>query len=197
MYGELVITEEIMAERFEGEHDLVTYAPYHVGDRVVRCGACRAVIKSEFISNGCPLCGCTPFLSAPVDPDRQSAITPSTRSPTTFLWLLFFSILAAYIPFAFPKASDFIYMAAFDIAPNTILICIGIISLIAAVVLYHNETCRRLWQWSNCGGLLVFVPFSAPYLVLAIIWLAMIAIGVAIFLGLTALWVGLISCLFD
>ena len=197
MYGELVITEEIMAERFEGERDLVTYAPYRVGDRVVRCGACRAVIKSEFISSGCPLCGRTPFPSAPVDPNRQSVITSSTRSLKTFFWLLFFSVLAAYIPFAFPKAADFIYMVAFDIAPNAILTCIGIISLIAALVLYYSETCRYLWKWSSCGSLFVFVPFSAPYLVLAIIWLAMIAIGVSIFLGLIALWVGLISSFFD
>lgn len=193
MYGELVITKEIMAARFEGERDLVTYAPYRVGDRVIRCGTCRAVIKSEFVSDGCPLCGRTPFLSAPVDSERRSTITSNIRSLTAFLWLLFLSILAAYIPFAFPEVAAFIYMAAFDIAPKTILICVGTISLITALVLYNNDNCRRLWQRSDCGCLLVFVPFSAPYLILAIIWLALIVIAVALFLGCIAL----ICSLFD
>lgn len=67
MNHELVITEGDLRTRFNNERDMVTLSPYRVGDRVVRCSSCRTIVKSEFVSGGCPICGHSPFLPAPVN----------------------------------------------------------------------------------------------------------------------------------
>ena len=42
MRNEMTITRADLENRFYGERDLVSCAPYQVGDRVVRCGSCHA-----------------------------------------------------------------------------------------------------------------------------------------------------------
>jgi len=194
MHGELIITKAYLESRFQGERDLITYSPYRVGDRVVRCGACRAVIKSEYISNNrCPLCGRTPFLPAPVNPIQQGTITSGNiRSLTTFLWLLIFSAIATYLPFAFPGVSGFLYEASFGMDLRPLLISIGAISLTAAIILYFNRNTRRLWQSSGWGALLVLGPVSAPYLVLAVLWVLVFTIALAVAIACLALVIGII-----
>ncbi len=199
MREEMIITEADLASRFQGERDLITYSPYRIGDRVVRCSGCRAVIKSEYVSNNrCPLCGRTPFLPAPVNPTQQGVISSGNiRSLTTFLWLLVLSIIAVYIPFVFPGAIGFLYEASFEIGLGPMLISIGIISLIAAIILYFNRRTRWLWQNSGWGGFLVFVPVSAPYSLLAALWLVVFALAIAAVIACIALVIGIIACFFE
>lgn len=199
MCEEMIITEADLASRFQGERDLITYSPYHVGDRVVRCSGCRAVIKSEYVSNNrCPLCGRTPFLPAPVTPTQQGVINSGNiRSLTTFLWLLILSVIAAYIPFAFPGATGFLCEASFEIGLGPTLISIGAISLIAAIILYFNRSTRRLWQNCGWGGFLVLVPVSAPYFVLTALWLVVLALAIAAVIACIALVIGIIACFFE
>lgn len=199
MRGEMIITEADLASRFQGERDLVTYSPYRVGDRVVRCSGCRAVIKSEYISNNhCPLCGRTPFLPAPVNTAQTNVITSGNiRTLTTFLWMLLLSVLAAFIPFAFPSATSFLYEASFGIGLGPLLISIGVISLVAATILYFNRSTRRLWQSSGWGGFLVLVPVSVPYLVLAALWLVVFVLAIVAVIACIALVIGIIACFFE
>lgn len=176
-----------MQTRFQGERDLITYAPYRVGDRVVRCGTCRAVIKTEFVSNSCPLCRHTPFLPSPVtSPQKSVIISENTRSLTTFLWLLLLSVLAAYIPLSFPGISDFLCEASFGIELEQVLLCVGLIGLATAIGLYCNSNCRRMWQTSSNGTLLVLVPASSPYLVLAAMWAIIVIACFGLIVGIVA-----------
>lgn len=209
MRGEMIITEEILRAKFAGERDLITYAPYRCGDRIVRCAACRAIIKTEFVSDRCPLCGSTPFRTAPVDYDarrtpasasRTALANPSgqrtarridtsaqrrnaeRRGLTLFFWLLLFSAFAAYIPFLFPDSVVFlreVAEVAFGIKVDILLIALGVISGLAATVLFFNRKTRKLWQRSKWGFLLVLVPMCAPYAVLAAILCvaALLALG--------------------
>lgn len=202
MQEELIITEADLASRFRGERDLITYAPYRVGDRVVRCGSCRAVIKSEFVTDRCPLCSSTPFRPAPVNfpasamassPARNVITAEPGRSLSTFLWLLLLSVAVAYIPFAFPEAADFLYNAAFGMAWGPMLISVGAISLLAAVILFFHEDTRSLWQNSDFGGWLLLGPIAAPYCVLAAVWAVVIAISLAIGLACIGLVIGIIA----
>lgn len=194
MRGELIITQADLESRFQGERDLITYSPYRVGDRVVRCSGCRAVIKSEYITNNCcPLCGCTPFLPAPVSPAQPGTITSGNiRSLTAFLWLLILSAAAAYLPFAFPGASTFLYEASFGMDLGLLLISVGAVSLTAALLLYFNEDARRLWQRSSRGALLVLGPVTAPYFVLAVLWVVALAIALAVAAACFGLIIGII-----
>ncbi len=189
MREEMIITEADLKSRFQGERDLVTYELYRVGDRVVRCGACRAVIKSEFVTdNRCPLCGSTPFLPSPVNisqPNINNRV--STNSLKAFLWFLLLSAVAAYLPFAFPEALDFLYEATLSVGLEATLIYIGVISFVTAIILYNNKTCRRLWQTSDAGGFLVLAPFSAPYLLLAGLWLIMFALALIVLVAIFAI----------
>lgn len=171
MREEMIITEADLASRFQGERDLITYSLYRVGDRVVRCSGCRAVIKSEYVSdNRCPLCGCTPFLPAPVNPTQQGVIhSGNIRSLTAFLWSLLISAIAAYIPFAFSGENDFLYKASFGMGLVPMLIFIGGTSLISAITLYFSRSMRSLWQKSEWGGFLALMPMSAPYFVLTVL----------------------------
>lgn len=195
MRGEMIITETDLVSRFRGERDLITYAPYQVGDRVVRCSHCKAVVKSEFVNHCCPLCSCTPFTPAPVDPAQQRIIPSHTvRSLTTFFWILLLSVVATYIPFAFPGAVVFLDEASLGIGLSTLLISIGVISLITATVLYFNKSTRRFWQDSGWGCFLALAPVSAPYLVLASLWAVAFALAIAAAIACIALIILIISC---
>jgi hypothetical protein len=196
MRNEMVITEADLNSRFQGERDLITYAPYRVGDRVVRCGACRAVIKSEFVTrNTCPLCGRTPFSPTPVVPPPEG--TGNTGRVAGFAWWLLLAVAAAYIPFAFPKAAAFLFEAAFGIGPAHTLLCVGVIALVAAAVVFFHKGCRRLWQTSRSGALLVFVPVTAPYCVLATVWIGIFTSAIAAALAVCALIIYFIARLLE
>ena len=85
MNHELVITEGDLRTRFNNERDMVTLSPYRVGDRVVRCSSCRTIVKSEFVFGGCPICGHSPFLPAPVNTRTVGTSAIETRSLTSLL----------------------------------------------------------------------------------------------------------------
>lgn len=197
MNHELVITDSDLRTRFNNERDMVTLSPYRVGNRVVRCSSCRTIVKSEFVSGGCPICGHSPFLPAPVNTRTNGSSAIETRSLTTFLWLLLLSAMAALIPFAFPAMSDFIYEATFGIGFYYSMICVGAVSLIAALITYNNQKGRRMWQNADGGGLLLFIPVGTPYLILGAIWIAIFVISIIIAIACIAFVIGIIICMFE
>lgn len=195
MRGELVITESILRDRFQGERDLVTYELYRVGDHIVRCGNCHAVVKTEFVVSGCPLCGSSPFNPSPVL--QAPAVVPvqsTWRSQTSFMWLLILSSMLALLPFAFPGAADFLYKATFEMDTGLGLLLIGCISFVAAMIVYYNQRSRAAWQRSEYGGFLLLVPVTAPYLALAVIWLILFVFSVLVII-ISLLLVGAILSL--
>ena len=158
MRYEMIITDRDLKTRFKGERDLVTYAPYHIGDRVVRCRNSLSVIKTEFIDAQCPLCGHAPFTPAPIQTEqfviRQSksggmALTPAMspvrgtvrhngnaehreqRSLPCFLLLLILSAVVALVPFA---VAFFIPEAGEFIYEATCEIGLGYAAAIAGVI---------------------------------------------------------------
>lgn len=173
MIHELVITDQDLKTRFHNERDLVTLSPYRAGDRVVRCLSCRSIVKSEFVTGRCPICGHSPFLPAPVN-------VIETRSLTSFLWLLLLSGAAALIPFAFPGMADFICEAAFGTGFYCSMIYVGTAGFIAVLVTYYNQKFRRMWQLESRGGLLILIPAGAPYLILGAVWATIFIISMII-----------------
>lgn len=195
MNHELVITENELRTRFHNERDMVTLSPYRVGDRVVRCSSCRTIVKSEFISGGCPICGHSPFLPASVDTRSVVTTGDGSRSLTAFLWLLLLSATAALLPYAFPDMTEFIYEATFEIGFYNSMVCVIVVSVIAAVITYNNRKGRRMWLDSDGGALLLLIPVGAPYLVLAVIWAVVFIISIIIAIACIAFVIGIIVCM--
>lgn len=158
MNHKMVISESDLITRFNNERDVVTLSPYHV----VRCSSCRTIVKSEFVSDRCPVCGHSPFLPAPINASRNRSPVIETRSLITFLWLLLLSAAAALIPFAFPDTTEFIYKATFEVGFYYSIICVGAVSAIAALIIYNNRKGRKMWQNANGGGFLLLIPAGAP-----------------------------------
>lgn len=189
MNNEMIITEHEMRSRFQGERDLVTYAPYHIGDRVVRCGQCHSVVKSEYAHNGCPLCGHTPFLPVPVIQGRETSATVTVsihesarRSKTHYLLFLLLSACVALLPFLSSELSYYIFEATNGLNTEWALTLFVLVSFGVALYLYFSQKCRAMWLRNHNGYLLVFVPAFAPYIVLAGIWLAILVLSI-IFYG--------------
>lgn len=197
MNHELVITESDMRTRFNNERDMVTLSPYRVGDRVVRCSSCRTIVKSEFASRGCPICGHSPFLPAPINTSDVRTTAIETRSLTTFLWLLLLSAMVSLLPFAFPSMTEFLYEATFGIELCYSMLCVGAVSLIAALITYNNSNGRRRWQNADGGGLLLLIPVGTPYLLLAAIWAVILVISIIIVIACIAFVIGIIACMFE
>lgn len=209
MNCEMVITEHDLRTRFEGERDLVTYDLYRVGDRVVRCRDCRAVIKTAFINGACPLCGHTPFQPSPVDassysfhaPSEVPRVVPGTgfRSHQTdkTLWLLLLSVAAALIPFCFPDAAAFIMRASFGMELGTCILCAVILSGVCAVVLYFCRRNSSSWPNSRAGDLLLLLPSAVPYGLLAAVWAVIAVIAIVVVIGCIAIVIGIISSMCD
>ena len=142
MRYEMTITQADLENHFRGERDLVSYSPYQVGDKVVRCGSCHAVVKTNFITNNCcPLCGAR-FVPAPVRSAREQPV--EAGSLKTFFWLLIGSAGFAMFPLLFPTAFFFLQEAAFGVsasylflipaaAPYLILTAVWCVLLIFAV----------------------------------------------------------------
>ena len=203
MRGELVITADELRTRFQGERDLVTYSPYQIGDRVVRCSCCRSVIKTEFVLAGvCPLCGQRPFVPAPViNEDRhhmdEAHYAVHYRSLTCYLVLLILSAGLSLAPLYFPNLYELFYEATFNIGLQNCRIAAGIISSLAAVILYCSDQCRLIWRRSRFGWALLLIPMAVPYITVLAIWAVIFivsfiiagflcALGVAIVFGFIA-----------
>ena len=209
MQGEMIITEADMRTRFEGERDLITYAPYRVGDRIVRCNHCMSIVKTEFVtSNQCPLCGYPSFnppnRPIPTTPTSPSAlyaggttIVPSGRSLVVYLWLLICSGVLALLPYCFEDVRNLIYEATFNIGIGNAVLVTIFISVVAVLVLYFSSHIRERWQRAGSGCLLPLIPFSAFYLILAAIWLVIVVLAVIAALAAIALVIGIICALFS
>lgn len=208
MNFEMVVTEHDLRTRFEGERDLVTYAPYRVGDRVVRCRDCRAVIKTEFISGSCPLCGHAPFQPSPVDasysfhtPSEVPRVVPGTaphsRQTDNALWLLLLSVATTLIPFCFPDAASFIMRASFGMDLKTCILCAVILSGICAVILFFCRRNSSAWPSSRAGNLLFLLPTAVPYGILAALWAVIAVVAIVVVIGCIAIVIGIISGMCD
>lgn len=190
MQNELIITEREMNSRFQGERDLVTYAPYHIGDRVVRCGRCHSIVKSEYAQDGCPLCGHTPFFPVPIVRGQESSSTAvvstrhyAYRSKKQYLLFLLLSACAALIPFLSSELTFYIYEATYGLNTEWAFALFGAVSFGVALYLYLNKKYIAIWQRKDTGYLLVFAPVLSPYIVLAGIWLAILVLSI-IFYGI-------------
>lgn len=204
MQNELIITEHEMLSRFQGERDLVTYAPYHIGDRVVRCGRCHCVVKSEYAQNGCPLCGSTPFFPIPITRSNNTATSSVqsvhqnvVRSKKYYLLFLLLSACVALLPFFSSDLSYLVYEATYGLETEWCFVLFGLVSFGTVLYLYFSKKYSIVWQREPYGFLLAFVPMLAPYLILAGIWLAILVLSivfyviaiiicVAVFIGIIA-----------
>lgn len=163
MRGEYILTAEDLRTRFQGERDLITYSPYRVGDRVVRCGSCGRVIKAEFVAgNTCPLCSAS-FRAIPVIPRQAAPVRAArTRSLKTYLWLLILFAVLSFLPYASPEACYDLQELGFGASLEAMLIYNGTAAGIAALLLYRNQTCRTAWRSKPAGWLLALLPGFAP-----------------------------------
>ncbi len=221
-----VLTERELQTRFLGERDAVTLDPYRVGDRVVRCASCKRVVKAEFAANGCPLCGTTPFVPAPVErtpgravparaaapartvPARQARAAPAahiaprrSRPMALFLWLLLLSAAAAALPYAIPDAAAFLVAATFETDSETSLYAILTASIIAAIITYNCRGARQHWRCADSGPWLLLIPICTPYLILAGIWAVLFVLKLLLaVIGVVVVFsmlVGVIAGLFE
>ena len=177
MRNEMTITRVDLENRFSGERDLVSYSPYQVGDRIVRCGSCHAVVKINFITNNCcPLCSHSPFIPIPVQPVQEQPM--EVGSLRTFFWLLIGSAGFSALPLLFPAAFFFLQEAAFGVPAPYLFAFFCVSSLIAAFLLYADQDNRRIWQ-NGEGGLFILIPAAAPYLVLAAVWCVLFIFAIA------------------
>lgn len=197
MNHELVITESDLRTRFNNERDMVTLSPYRVGDRVVRCSSCRMIVKSEFVSGGCPICGHSPFLPAPVNTRVVGTSAIETRTFTAFLWLLLLSAAFSLLPFAFPSMAEFLYEATFGINLCYSMLGVGVVSVVAALITYNNSKGRRMWQNTGGGALLLLIPLGTPYLLIAAIWAVIFVISIIIAIACIVFAFGIIICMFE
>lgn len=205
---ETILTENDLRTWLRGERDSVGYEPYRVGDRLVRCGYCRMLVKAEYVSDGnrCPLCGHAPFLTAqtvqrpaaqfPPRPTAQAAQRPTTRpvqQPAAvtarrglgaFLLLLMLSTAASSLPLQLDVVQIFMQRIA-----GTLNFPIwwfwaytGVVSVITMLVVYNSYTCRSHWQYTGPGVLLVLLPFAMPYLIILAVMLVILGITICCFL---------------
>jgi hypothetical protein len=193
MNHEQVITEADLRTRFRNERDVVTLSPYHVGDRVVRCSSCRTIIKSEFVSDGCPICGHAPFIPAPVD---IKFTEENQRSPSSFFWRLLLSAAAAWLPFAFSNLSELIGKATSRFGIHNSMLYVGVVGLIAALITYCNRQGRRTWM-NGGGDSLLLIPVLAPYLLLAAIWGMIHVIPIMSVISIVGLVIGFVLLFID
>ena len=190
MRYEMTITQADLENHFRGERDLVSYSPYQVGDKVVRCGSCHAVVKTNFITNNCcPLCGAR-FVPAPVRSAREQPV--EAGSLKTFFWLLIGSAGFAMFPLLFPTAFFFLQEAAFGVSASYLFAFFCASSLIAAFLLYADQDNQRIWR-NGGGGLLILIPAAAPYLILTAVLCVLLIFAVAAALIGCILLIGILA----
>lgn len=204
MTNELIISQANYSSLFAGERDVITHQPYRIGDRVVRCQRCRAIIKTEFVDTGCPLCGTSPFISTQFSNNvsrasygHSSVVSPSrnyrtNRSRSTLFTLLFLSVAASTIPFQIESILPFLSEAMFDMDLSSAFIAVVVVSFITALVVGCRSDTVNYWKHKKAGFLVALVPAFSPYLILALLWLGAFAIGVAIAIAVVALCIGII-----
>ena len=171
MQEEKILTRRDLVTRFANEVDLVLCAPYQVGDRVVRCGSCCRIIKTEYIAdNRCPLCCHGPFLPAPVDIPAPAALrAPVRRTPVEYLLLLLLSAGAALFPFLYPEQTAALWEWLYLTAMATGAQWIGSAAFFAAMMLFCSRCCRKLWKYTAAGWMTALIPAAIPYIILAIL----------------------------
>ena len=190
MRYEMTITQADLENHFRGERDLVSYSPYQVGDKVVRCGSCHAVVNTNFITNKCcPLCGAR-FVPASVQSAREQPV--EVGSLKTFFWLLIGSAGFAMFPLLFPTAFFFLQEAAFGVSASYLFAFFCASSLIAAFLLYADQDNQRIWR-NGGGGLLILIPAAAPYLILTAVWCVLLIFAVAAALIGCILLIGILA----
>ena len=205
MNNELIISQANYASLFAGERDVITHQPYHIGDRVVRCQRCRAVIKTEFVDTGCPLCGASPFIPAQFNNiasrttcGHSSVVAPSrhyrtNRSKSSLITLLILAVSASTIPFQIDGALPFLSEAMFDMELSSAFIAVVIVSALTALVIACRSDTVNYWKHKRSGFLIGLLPIISPYLVVALLWLGAFAIGVVIAIAAVALCIALIA----
>ena len=155
------------------------------------------IVKSEFVSGGCPICGHSPFLPAPVNTRVVGTSAIETRTFTAFLWLLLLSAAFSLLPFAFPSMAEFLYEATFGINLCYSMLGVGVVSVVAALITYNNSKGRRMWQNTGGGALLLLIPLGTPYLLIAAIWAVIFVISIIIAIACIVFAFGIIICMFE
>ena len=191
MDHEMVITQKDLDTRFQGERDLVTYAPYQIGDRVVRCSACHCVVKTEFITNQCPLCGHAPFVPVPVvAPEDDAPVRNQRRDRSDFFWMLMVSAGLSLVPYFIFEGSSFMQEVTFGAAPDQVLLYGSLTALIVALIVYCSA--GKSWEKREGSGF-VLLPAISPYLLLAGIWALIALSAVLLTIGIIVMGIMLIA----
>lgn len=204
MNNELIISQANYSSLFAGERDVVTHQPYRIGDRVVRCQRCRAIIKTEFVDTCCPLCGASPFVATQFNNTtsrpanyHSSIVSPSrnyrtNRSRSTLGTLLILSVATSTLPFHIESILPFLSEAMFEMDLASALIAVVIVSIITALVVGFSSDTVNYWKHKRSGFLVALAPAFSPYLILALLWLGAFAISVAIAIAAVALCIAII-----
>lgn len=173
------------------DFDAVTHDRYQIGDRVTRCHNCRAVLKVDYVANGCPLCGMRPFVYDSLNPNHLPRHI--ARKNGLFALLLFLSAAISLIPMCFDGITDLVYRASFEIDAE---LYVSITATVTTLLVLCLPFARRAWAHTQKGWLLVFAPAIAPYLLLLIIWCVIGAIGLTIGIAYLALCIAIVVFIF-
>ena len=217
MLNEIIITPAELSSRFAGEYDVITHQPYRVGDHIVRCQRCSAVIKTDYIDGSCPLCGTSPFIpmqfsesnsilsgsqnrnrlsTQTLNESHNSIVLPrrrfrNDRNMKLFSWLIFLSALVSPMPLLIEEVALFICEAMFGVDFQAAYAILSLIAIIAAVFIrFRNET-ADLWKRSKWGPALILIPAFSPYILLTAIWLFIAGVSIALALLAVVLCVGI------
>ena len=198
MLNELVITQANYQSQFAGERDVVTHQPYRIGDRVVRCRNCLAIIKTEYVDGSCPMCNTTPFVSVSFhgNASRQGGKHPNVvsprrnwnyRRPENTTWrrfepfcrsrrmlmiLLVLAVIISGIPLEIRDFRKFIYGIIPDLNLSTAKTVVIGVSAITAVMIACIRRIADYWKYKRSGFLIPLIPVVSPYLLAAICVLA-------------------------
>ena len=222
MKYEIEITPSDLASQFAGEYDVITHQPYRIGDHLVRCRQCRAVIKTDYIDGECPLCGASPFVGMQFRPNEtrqnenrrvershpasqiasQCTITPRqrfcyNRNETLLTLLVNISAILSPFPLWIDEVGRFIHDAMFGMDFLTTYVIFGTISFIVSIIIEWRNDTAELWKHSKWGLLLIFIPALCPYLLLAGIWLMIGGLSIVLAIVALALCVAVIIGLFQ
>ena len=208
MNNELIITQSNYETLFAGARDVITHQPYRIGDRVVRCRRCRAIIKTEFVDTRCPMCGASPFISVRFDANvsgtagkHPPAVSPGRyyhasgrhsragvsgreyyfcRSRWTLAILLVLAVVASTFPFRIDGFRKFVSGIMPDMRMSTALVLVVVVSAITAVITACCPALFDCWRFKRSGFLVVLIPVVSPYLAAAVCMLVVFVIGILI-----------------
>ena len=203
MNNELVITQANYESLFAGVRDVITHQPYRIGDRVVRCQHCRAIIRTEFVDARCPMCGASPFVSAYFNNNdsQPGASRPRVvsrrryrvhRKRWTLNVLLILAVVTSSLPFQFDGFRWFLYGLMPGLDQTAALLGVVGVSAITAVVIACRSRIVNYWKHKRSGVLVVLIPAVGPYLLAALLLLAAFALGMLIAIAAVILVVAII-----